>query len=312
MKFRRLIYLFIKPTNIDFIGWRKFAFALSAVLILLSVVSLSTKGLNFGIDFKGGVLMEIQAEQPIDMKKMRENLAKLNVDLQPLGNEGTEVLVTALGRGDSEQEQMKIANVIREELGEGYTFRRIEMVGPRVGAELIHNCILALCLAGLAITIYVWSRFEWEFALGVMIGIVHDILIALGLFSVFQLDFNMTIVAGLMTLAGYSVNDTIVSYDRMRENLRKYRKMPIPEMINKTANEMLPRTLLTGMSTIMVLAVMLFIGGEALQGFALVMLWGMLIGTYSSVYVAMPLLMYLDVRKTMESRKSVNPFETAE
>lgn len=309
---KRLIYLFIKPTHLNFIGARKFAFALSAVLFFGSIASLCVQGLNFGIDFKGGVLMEIQSQKPIDMKEMRAKLSKLNVDMQPLGNEGTELLITALGRGDNEREQMNIANVIRQELGDDYTFNRIEMVGPRVGAELVRNCTWALLLAGVAITIYVWSRFEWEFALGVMLGIVHDIVIALGLFSVFQLDFDMTIVAGLMTLAGYSVNDTIVSYDRMRENLHKFRKMPIPEMINKTANEMLPRTLLTGLSTIFVLVVMLFVGGEALQGFALIMLWGMIIGTYSSVYVAMPLLMYLDVRKTMESRKSVNPFEQTE
>ena len=309
---KRLIYLFIKPTHLNFIGARKFAFALSAVLFFGSIASLCVQGLNFGIDFKGGVLMEIQAQKPIDMKEMRAKLSKLDVDMQPLGNEGTELLITALGRGDNEREQMNIANVIRQELGDDYTFNRIEMVGPRVGAELVRNCTWALLLAGVAITIYVWSRFEWEFALGVMLGIVHDIVIALGLFSVFQLDFDMTIVAGLMTLAGYSVNDTIVSYDRMRENLHKFRKMPISEMINKTANEMLPRTLLTGLSTIFVLVVMLFVGGEALQGFALIMLWGMIIGTYSSVYVAMPLLMYLDVRKTMESRKSVNPFEQTE
>lgn len=309
---KRLIYLFIKPTHLNFIGARKFAFVLSAVLFFGSIASLCVQGLNFGIDFKGGVLMEIQAQKPIDMKEMRAKLSKLDVDMQPLGNEGTELLITALGRGDNEREQMNIANVIRQELGDDYTFNRIEMVGPRVGAELVRNCTWALLLAGVAITIYVWSRFEWEFALGVMLGIVHDIVIALGLFSVFQLDFDMTIVAGLMTLAGYSVNDTIVSYDRMRENLHKFRKMPISEMINKTANEMLPRTLLTGLSTIFVLVVMLFVGGEALQGFALIMLWGMIIGTYSSVYVAMPLLMYLDVRKTMESRKSVNPFEQTE
>ena len=310
---KRLIYLFIKPTRLDFIGVRKYAFFLSAVLFVGSIVSLAVRGLNFGIDFKGGVLMEIQSENVVDMKEMRTRLAALKVDLQPLGNEGKEVLITALGRGDNEQEQMKIANVIRQELGDEYSFKRIEMVGPRVGKELIDNCILALVLAGIAITVYVWSRFEWEFALGVMTGIVHDVVIALGLFSAFQLDFTMTIVAGLMTLAGYSVNDTIVSYDRMRENLHKFRRMPIDEMINKTANEMLPRTLLTGISTILVLVVMLFVGGKALQGFSLVMLWGMIIGTYSSVYVAMPLLMYLDVRKTMESRKSVNPFEkTAE
>lgn len=308
---KRLIYLFIKPTHLNFIGARKLAFVFSAVLFFGSIASLCTQGLNFGIDFKGGVLMEVQADQPVNMKAMRDKLGSLDVDMQPLGTQGTEVLITALGRGDNEREQMKIANVIRQELGEGYTFNRIEMVGPRVGSELIRNCILALVLAGVAITVYVWSRFEWEFALGVMLGIVHDVVIAVGLFSVFHLDFDMTIVAGLMTLAGYSVNDTIVSYDRMRENLHKFRKMPIPEMINKTANEMLPRTLLTGLSTIFVLIVMLFIGGDALFGFALMMLWGMIIGTYSSVYIAMPLLMYLDVRKTMESRKSVNPFEQA-
>lgn len=308
---KRLIYLFIKPTHLNFIGARKLAFVFSAVLFFGSIASLCTQGLNFGIDFKGGVLMEVQADRPVNMKAMRDKLGSLDVDMQPLGTQGTEVLITALGRGDNEREQMKIANVIRQELGEGYTFNRIEMVGPRVGSELIRNCILALVLAGVAITVYVWSRFEWEFALGVMLGIVHDVVIAVGLFSVFHLDFDMTIVAGLMTLAGYSVNDTIVSYDRMRENLHKFRKMPIPEMINKTANEMLPRTLLTGLSTIFVLIVMLFIGGDALFGFALMMLWGMIIGTYSSVYIAMPLLMYLDVRKTMESRKSVNPFEQA-
>ncbi len=309
----RLIHYFIKPTHINFIGARKIAFVVSLLLCVVSIVSIAVKGMNFGIDFKGGVLMEVQSEQKIDMKDLRARLADLNVDLQPVGEDGTEVLITALGRGDNEQEQMKIANVIRQELGEGYSFPRIEMVGPRVGAELIHNCILAVILAAVMITAYVWTRFEWEFALGTMLSLAHDILIAVGLFSVFQLDFDMTIIAGLMTLAGFSVNDTIVSYDRMRENLHKYRKMPIDEMINKTTNEMLPRTLLTGMSTIIMLAVMLFLGGSVLQGFALIMLWGILVGTYSSVYVAMPVLMYLDIRKTLESKnKNLNPFETAE
>ena len=306
----RLIHYFIKPTHVNFIGARKYAFFFSLLMILISIGSVATKGMNFGIDFKGGVLMEVQAEDKIDIKEMRDKLSALNVDLQPVGDKGTEVLITALGRGDNEQEQMKIANVIRQELGDDFTFRRIEMVGPRVGAELIHNCILAVILAGVMITIYVWTRFEWEFALGTMLSLIHDIIIAVGLFSVFQLDFDMTIIAGLMTLAGFSVNDTIVSYDRMRENLHKYRKMPIDEMINKTTNEMLPRTLLTGMSTIIMLTIMLFIGGPVLQGFALMMLWGILVGTYSSIYVAMPVLMYLDIRKTMENRdKNVNPFE---
>ena len=256
---------------------------------------------------------EEHAEQKIDMKDLRDRLSDLGVDLQPVGDTGTEVLITALGRGDNEQEQMKIANVIRQELGEGYSFPRIEMVGPRVGAELIRNCIWAVILAAVMITVYVWTRFEWEFALGTMLSLIHDILIAVGLFSVFQLDFDMTIIAGLMTLAGFSVNDTIVSYDRMRENLHKYRKMPIDEMINKTTNEMLPRTLLTGMSTIIMLTVMLFMGGSVLQGFALIMLWGIVVGTYSSIYVAMPVLMYLDIRKTMENKnKNLNPFESAE
>ena len=146
-----------------------------------------------------------------------------------------------------------------------------------------------------------------------MLSLIHDILIEVGLFSVFQLDFDMTIIAGLMTLAGFSVNDKNVSYDRMSEKLHKYRKMPIDEMINKTTNEMLPRTLLTGMSTIIMLTVMLFMGGSVLQGFALIMLWGIVVGTYSSIYVAMPVLMYLDIRKTMENKnKNLNPFESAE
>ena len=307
----RLIHYFIKPTHINFIGARKIAFCFSMLLCLISIVSIAYRGMNFGIDFKGGVLMEVQAEQKIDMKELRDRLSELGVDLQPVGTTGQEVLITALGRGDSEQEQMKIADLIRQELGDEYTFRRVEMVGPRVGAELIRNCVWAVILAAVMITAYVWTRFEWEFALGTMLSLIHDILIAVGLFSVFQLNFDMTIIAGLMTLAGFSVNDTIVSYDRMRENLHKYRKMPIDEMINKTTNEMLPRTLLTGMSTIIMLTIMLFMGGPVLQGFALIMLWGIVVGTYSSVYVAMPVLMYLDIRKTMENKtKNLNPFET--
>lgn len=306
----RLISLFTKSTNIDFIGLRKYAFFFSGLLVLISIVSLATKGLNYGIDFKGGILMEVQSEQPVDMKIIREKLAGLNVDLQPVGEDGTEVLITALGQGTMEQEQMKIVKVIRDELGNEFSVRRTEMVGPRVGSELIRNSIIAVILGTLVISIYIWMRFEWEFALGVMISIVHDILITLGLFSVCGLDFNMTIVAGLMMLAGYSTNDTIVSYDRMRENLHKYRKMPIPEMINKTANDMLPRTIMTGISTILALIVMLLIGGEALEGFAIAMLFGIIVGTYSSVYVAMPLLMYLDVRKTMENSKApVSPYD---
>lgn len=306
----RLISLFTKSTNIDFIGLRKYAFFFSGLLVLISIVSLATKGLNYGIDFKGGILMEVQSEQPVDMKIIREKLAGLNVDLQPVGEDGTEVLITALGQGTMEQEQMKIVKVIRDELGNEFSVRRTEMVGPRVGSELIRNSIIAVILGALVISIYIWMRFEWEFALGVMISIVHDILITLGLFSVCGLDFNMTIVAGLMMLAGYSTNDTIVSYDRMRENLHKYRKMPIPEMINKTANDMLPRTIMTGISTILALIVMLLIGGEALEGFAIAMLFGIIVGTYSSVYVAMPLLMYLDVRKTMENSKApVSPYD---
>ncbi len=306
----RLISLFTKSTNIDFIGLRKYAFFFSGLLMLIAIVSLATKGLNYGIDFKGGILMEVQSEQPVDMKIIRGKLAGLNVDLQPVGEDGTEVLITALGQGTTEQEQMKIVKVIRDELGDEFSVRRTEMVGPRVGSELIRNSIIAVILGALVISIYIWMRFEWEFALGVMISIVHDILITLGLFSVCGLDFNMTIVAGLMMLAGYSTNDTIVSYDRMRENLHKYRKMPIPEMINKTANDMLPRTIMTGISTILALIVMLLIGGEALEGFAIAMLFGIIVGTYSSVYVAMPLLMYLDVRKTMENSKApVSPYD---
>ena len=306
----RLISLFTKSTNIDFIGLRKYAFFFSGLLMLVAIVSLATKGLNYGIDFKGGILMEVQSEQPVDMKIIRGKLAGLNVDLQPVGEDGTEVLITALGQGTTEQEQMKIVKVIRDELDDEFSVRRTEMVGPRVGSELIRNSIIAVILGALVISIYIWMRFEWEFALGVMISIVHDILITLGLFSVCGLDFNMTIVAGLMMLAGYSTNDTIVSYDRMRENLHKYRKMPIPEMINKTANDMLPRTIMTGISTILALIVMLLIGGEALEGFAIAMLFGIIVGTYSSVYVAMPLLMYLDVRKTMEnSRAPVSPYD---
>ena len=268
--------------------------------------------MNYGIDFKGGLLLEVQAEKPVDMRELREKLSRFGTDLQPVGNDGTEVVIKALGGGESEQEQMKTVREIRAELGDSFMVRRTEMVGPRVGAELIHNSILAVTIASVAIALYIWLRFEWQFAFGVLLSLVHDVLITVGLFSLFDLPFDMTVVAGIMMLAGYSTNDTIVCYDRIRENLYKFRKMPIPEMINKTTNDMLPRTILTSVTTFLALGTMLFIGGEALQGFAIVMVWGTVVGTYSTIYVAMPLLMYLNVRKTLESKSAaVSPYENA-
>ena len=271
-------------TNFNFMKAKKFTYVLSSVLVVLSVICIALKGFNFGIDFSGGILMEIKSENPINVDELRTTLNKLDIDdlnLQSMGDDGTEMVIRAQAKTLDEKAQMAIVNEIKSTLGNDYEYRRIELVGPQVGGELKKDGIIASVIAILAITIYVWFRFEWQFALGAIIGLTHDVIITAGLLSLFGLDFSLTTVAAILTLAGYSVNDTVVTYDRIRENLRKYKKMKQTDLLNKSINDILSRTFLTGLTTLFAALALLIWGGDTLRSFAFTIFFGVIIGTYS-------------------------------
>ena len=218
-----------KDTTIDFMKARKLTYALSTLMIVLSIVCIAVKGFNYGIDFSGGILIEIKSEQAIDVENIRKELNTVNledINIQTIGETGDEIMIRAQAKDMSEKEQMAAVNEIKKVLGSDYEYRRVELVGPQVGGELKKDGIIASVIAILAISVYIWFRFEWQFAVGAMIGLIHDIITTLGLLSLLDFDFSLTTVAAILTLAGYSVNDTVVTYDRIRENLRKYKKMP--------------------------------------------------------------------------------------
>ncbi len=301
-----------KDTTIDFMKARKFTYALSILMVVFSIVCIAVKGFNYGIDFSGGILMELQSEQKINLDELRQKINTLNVDdvkLQTIGDSGREIMIRAQAKELNEKEQMKVVNEIKQVLGNDYEYRRVELVGPQVGGELKKAGIVASIIAVLAITAYIWFRFEWQFALGAMIGLIHDIITTVGLLSCFGFDFSLTTVAAILTLAGYSVNDTVVTYDRIRENLRKFRKMPQYELLNKSINDIFSRTILTGLTTLLAALALFIWGGDTLRSFSFTIVWGVIVGTYSSIYVSAVFLNLFDLRKTMdEKEKVVNPF----
>ena len=300
-------------TNFDFMKAKKFTYALSSTLVVLSIICIAIKGFNFGIDFSGGILMEVKSENPINVDEMRNTLSKLDIDdlnLQSMGEDGTEMVIRAQAKSLDEKAQMAIVNEIKSTLGSDYEYRRVDLVGPQVGGELKKDGIIASIIAVLAITIYVWFRFEWQFALGAILGLTHDLVVTAGLLSLFGLDFSLTTVAALLTLAGYSVNDTVVTYDRIRENLRKYRKMKQTDLLNKSINDILSRTFLTGITTMFAALALVIWGGDTLRSFAFTIFFGVVIGTYSSIYVCTTLLELFDLRASQDEQ-TVNPFGNA-
>jgi len=302
-----------KDTNINFMGARKLTYALSALMVVLSIVCIAVKGFNYGIDFSGGILMEVSSNTPVNLEEIRKNVNQVDLDdvnLQTVGDTGTEFIIRAQAKELNEKEQMAAVNKIKQVLGsENYEFRRVELVGPQVGDELKKAGVIASVIAILAISLYIWFRFEWQFALGALIGLVHDILTTVGLLSLFGMDFSLTTVAAILTLAGYSVNDTVVTYDRIRENLRKYRKMPQEELLNKSINDIFSRTILTGLTTFLAASALLAFGGDTLRSFSFTIVWGVVVGTYSSIYVSAVMLNLFDLRATQEAKEQViNPF----
>ena len=295
----RLISLIPTGTKIDFMRWRRFAGMASAALATLSVVLFLGIGLNYGIDFRGGILVEIRTEGPADIGQLRSELSNLNlgeVELQEFG-EPTDVLIRIERQAGAEREQLKAVEVVKEALGPGIDYRRVEFVGPKVGAELIEAGITAVLLALAAMLVYIWFRFEWQFGVGAVIALMHDVILTIGVFSILGLEFNLSTVAAVLTIAGYSINDTVVIYDRVRENLRKYKTLPLDDLLNLSVNDTLSRTILTSVTTLLALLCLFFFGGQVIKGFSFAMIWGVIVGTYSSIWVAVPLLVYMKLKR---------------
>lgn len=308
----RIFSWITKDTNIDFLRPRKLTYTVSILLVLASVWLMFFHGFNYGIDFSGGVLMEIKSENKINVEEIRQKLSVLGLDeltLQSLGEDGNELMIRAQADNANEESQRIAIVKIKEILGSAYEYRRVESVGPQVGDELKRAGVVASLIAILAICAYVWFRFEWQFALGALIGLFHDIIITVGCLSLFNFDISLTTVAAILTLAGYSINDTVVNYDRIRENLRKYKKMSQYDLINKSINDIFSRTILTGLTTLCAAVALFAFGGDALRSFSFVILFGVIIGTYSSIYISCVFLNVFDLRKTQEKRaQDVNPF----
>jgi len=288
-------------TEIGFISHRNLAMGLSALLILGSIIAFFANGLNFGIDFRGGTLIEASAEEAVDIGALRDRLGGMQlgeVQIQEFGKE-TDVLIRIAekeGATDTSND-LNAVQLVREELSEDFDIRRVEIVGPQVSAELIQTGLFAVLAAIASMLIYIWFRFEWQFSVGAVLALVHDVVLTIGIFALLQLDFNLSILAAILTIVGYSMNDTVVVYDRVRENLRKYKKMDLGELLDIAINETLSRTVMTSVTTLLALLALYILGGEVIRGFTFAMIWGVIVGTYSSIFIASPLLMMLGVKR---------------
>ncbi len=287
-------------TKFDFIGKRFIAMALSAFLVVASLGLYTTKGLNLGIDFLGGIMLEIKTKGPADLGNLRGKVGGLglgDVSLQEFGTPDVVLLRVQRQEGGDNAQQVAVGK-IKAAIGDQVVeYRRTELVGPTVGAELQESAIWAVIAAIGAILMYIWFRFEWQFGVGAVVALTHDVITTIGLFSLISLEFNLATVAAVLTIAGYSINDTVVVYDRVRENLRKYKKMPLPDVFNQSINETLSRTVMTSVTTLLALVALFIFGGEVIRGFTIALIWGVIIGTYSSVALAVPLLLYLNVHR---------------
>lgn len=304
-----------KDTTIDFLKYRKLGYTISIAMCIVSILSIAFKGFNYGIDFSGGILIEVKSPEIINMEEMRKKLETVDLDdinLQSIGENGDEMMIRAQAKELDEKAQMAAVNQIKTTLGSDFEYRKVELVGPQVGDELKKAGVIASLIAVLAITFYIWFRFEWQFALGAMIGLFHDLLTTVGLLSLLGFDVSLTTVAAILTLAGYSVNDTVVNYDRIRENLRKFKKMPQYELLNKSTNDIFSRTILTGITTLLASLALFIFGGEALRSFSFVIVWGVIVGTYSSIYVSTTMMNLFDLRANQNADKNINPFGNVE
>ena len=287
----------LSNTKIDFMKVHKLALIASVVFMIASVVLVFTRGLNFGIDFAGGILIEARMEQNFDVSEVRELLSKEAKDVQ-IQNVDQKDLLIRVAKSDVEQAVLvkKLQDILNQNYS-GIEYRKIDYVGPQVGSELIMKGIMALLMSFAFIMIYIWIRFDWQFGVGGIFALLHDAISMIGFFAITQLEFNLTSIAAILTIVGYSINDSVVIYDRIRENLVKYKKMDLAELINSSANSTLSRTILTAGTTLTSILALIIFGGETLKSFSIATFFGVAFGTYSSIYVSAPILIYLDPRK---------------
>ncbi len=293
--------------NINFVSKFRIANIASILIFFLSILFIIFKGLNYGIDFKGGTLIEMRTEQSINAASIRESLNSMNVgdiNVKKFGKEGDYLIKVEEKKKNNSELIPQIKKNLSDSLNSDVDFRRVENVGPKVSSELLESSIIAISLALAAMLFYIWVRFEWQFSVGSIVALLHDVVITLGIFSVLSLEINLSIIAAVLTIVGYSMNDTVVIYDRIRENLLKYTKISISDVANLSINETLSRTIITSITTLLALVSIYVLGGEILRGFSFAMILGVIIGTYSSIFVASPILKFFKVSyKTLEKEK---------
>jgi preprotein translocase SecF subunit len=311
----KLLRLIPSNTNIDFLSIKKFAFLFSILIISGTFLSLFFNNLNYGIDFKGGILLEVRAKnyEKSNINELRNKVLTLKageISIQKFGKEGDYLIRIQKQEGDQKQ-QIAMIEKVKLLIDNDYSIRRSEFVGPTVGDELKIAGIYAVSLSLLAIMVYIWFRFEWQFSIAAIIALIHDVISTIGLFSFLQLEFNLATIAAILTTAGYSINDTVVIFDRVRENLRRYKSKDHYYIYNKSINETLSRTVITSVTTLIALFIIFFFGGAVLSDFALAMIWGVLIGTFSSIFVAVSILTFFDINKgeKVEDQSNVPEYE---
>ena len=292
-------------TNYNFSSKFKHANIFSVTLFFISIILIAFKGLNYGIDFKGGTLIELRSNntEASLIRDVLKNMDLGDVNVKKFGKEG-DFLIKVEEKGDNNKLIPEIKKKLSDNLNSDVNFRRVENVGPKVSAELLQSGIIAISLSLAAMLFYIWVRFEWQFSIGSIIALFHDVIITLGIFSLLSLEINLSIIAAVLTIVGYSMNDTVVIYDRIRENLGKFHKLNISDIANLSINETLARTIITSVTTLLALFSIFILGGEILRGFSFAMILGVLIGTYSSIFVASPILKYFKVSyKTIEKEE---------
>ncbi|GAK43984.1 protein-export membrane protein SecF [Tepidicaulis marinus] len=295
-----------EDTSIPFVAYRNIAYAFSILVVAVSLALVFTKGLNFGIDFKGGTMIEIETPEAADIGAIRSQLNGLglgDVQVQTFGAPN-DVLIRIQSQGGEPGSDQEVVALVKQELGDEVQYRRVEVVGPKVSGELVNSGVTAVVLAVALMLIYVWFRFEWQFSIGAVLALVHDVVTTIGIFSLLQIEFSLPIIAAILTIVGYSMNDTVVVYDRVRENLRKYKRMDLGELIDKAINETLTRTTMTALTTLLALGALYVFGGEVIRGFTFAMIWGVVVGTYSSIFVAAPILLLLGVKRDWSATAS--------
>ena len=293
--------------NINFVSKFKKANFLSIIFFILSIMFITFKGLNYGIDFKGGTLIELRTEKTVQAYSIRNSLSSMDlgdINVKKFGKEGDFLVKVEQKNTTNSNLIPEIKEKLTNNLNTAVDFRRVENVGPKVSSELLESSVIAISLALAAMLFYIWVRFEWQFSVGSIIALFHDVVITLGIFSVLSLEINLSIIAAVLTIVGYSMNDTVVIYDRIRENLFKYTKISISDISNLSINETLSRTIITSVTTLLALFSIYILGGEILKGFSFAMILGVIIGTYSSIFVASPILKFFKVSyKTLEKEE---------